>query len=98
MTSYVCFEVYYKHGEFSVETRDEENMREYCFEEFDKFLEENEDSDENEDIVPSNFRERNFSTDHLCEILISIGKYYLSNQIGYGVVSIVKGKNLNVIN
>jgi hypothetical protein len=74
--------MYYKHGEFDVETfEDNDSLRKYCMKQLKYYDEYTDDGDyENIEI--------------LINKTIEYGNKFIQDQGGFGVVSIIKGDNL----
>jgi hypothetical protein len=82
---YTVFCIYYKYGQFNVDVlENDDSLRKYCMEQLEKY-------DEDHDIVDYEGIE---DLNILIDKTIEYGKEFVSEQSGWGVVSIVKGDNL----
>lgn len=90
---YTCVEVYYKHGEHFVSTiSSDEEMRRYCLNQLIDY-----------DILPDRNTQHyviaaaQYNTmmlDDLIRLVIEKGNMQVNEQLGWGLVDVVKGQNL----
>lgn len=88
---YVCFEMYYKHGEWESHViASDEEMRTYCIDQLEGYGDQDPDTDDYEEL---HRRYIELPLEDLIALTIEKGRNQIEHQWGWGLQSVTKCKN-----